>query len=540
MRRKWIGLVVFGLAIATPAADNTKPATPAPAKKVVGPAVVEVAEKLTAGEGEKASPREASAVELELQKLKQMIQDQGREIEAQRAALREQQQKMEGLAAELREARAREEALPGSSSSPVGASVALGAAAQNQEELGAKVRKIEKELSDTKKSMEGKLKGFGPFSFSGDLRVRYEPFFGGGAATAPAPPDRHRERIRLRFNANARFSDEFSGGLTIASGDPGDPVSTNQTLTNFFQRKPFLIDKAFVQYTPRWFKPFTVTAGKWGYTWYRTELTWDNDLNPEGVSEAVTFSWKDSVLQRLGFVAFQMPFNEVSSGPDSGIFGGQIQTVWKLHDRVKFGAYAAYYHYRNANSIAANQVGSGSTGTTGSLSGNNDTNAFGLIGGTRQFASKFGILDAIARFDIDTGIDRFPMALLFDFTQNTRACANIGAFTAAGVTRPACNPRDRQAYWAEVQFGRTQEQGDMRFGYTFIRIEREAVVSAFNFSDIRQATNVANHRMDYLYQLNKNVQMGFTGLIGRQLVTSASATPERFLKRLQFDLIYKF
>ncbi len=103
----------------------------------------------------------------------------------------------------------------------------------------------------------------------------------------------------------------------------------------------------------------------------------------------------------------------------------------------------------------------------------------------------------------------------------------------------ACNPRDRQAYWAEVQVGKTQEKGDLRFGYSLIRIEREAVISAFNFDDLRQATNLINHRVEAFYQAYKNITLGFTGLIGRPLVTPASSR-ERFLKRLQFDVIYKF
>jgi len=516
MRRRWPGMVVLALMVATSAIAQTS-----------------TGKETTTDKSEKAPIREASALGLELQELKRLILEQSKELEEQRAAVREQQQKIEALRQELREVRvgqgASEAPTPAAGSSPVSAQ----AVAQDQSDLNNRLDKLQKDV-------EGKLRSFGPFRFSGDIRVRYEPFFGGGAETSPAPPDRHRERIRLRFNANAKFNDEVSGGFSIASGDTGDPISTNQTLTSFFQRKPFLIDKAFVTYNPVWLKPLEVTAGKWGYTWYRTELTWDNDLNPEGISEAVTFNWKDSFLQRLGFVAFQMPFNEVSGGPDSGIFGGQIQTVWKLHHRIKLGAYAAYYNYLNANSIAANQVGSGSTGTTGSLTGNNDTNAFGVIGGSRVFASKFGILDTIARFDIDTSISRFPIVLLFDFAQNTRACSNLDAFTSAGLTPPACNRRDRQAYWAEVQFGRTQEQGDMRFGYTFIRIEREAVVSAFNFSDLRQATNVANHRLEYFYQAYRNINLGFTALIGRQLTTASSPTKERFLKRLQFDLLYKF
>jgi len=34
--------------------------------------------------------------------------------------------------------------------------------------------------------------------------------------------------------------------------------------------------------------------------------------------------------------------------------------------------------------------------------------------------------------------------------------------------------------------------------------------------------------------------MGMTGLFGRQLVTSQTPTPERWLKRFQFDVVYSF
>ena len=78
-----------------------------------------------------------------------------------------------------------------------------------------------------------------------------------------------------------------------------------------------------------------------------------------------------------------------------------------------------------------------------------------------------------------------------------------------------------------------------------IRIERDAVISAFNFSDLRQPTNVANHRMEVAYQAYGNITLSFTGLIGRQLGLVSSGTPptpvaERYLMRLQFDLAYKF
>jgi len=41
--------------------------------------------------------------------------------------------------------------------------------------------------------------------------------------------------------------------------------------------------------------------------------------------------------------------------------------------------------------------------------------------------------------------------------------------------------------------------------------------------------------VDSFYQLDRNVQLGFTALIGRPL-----ASPEPWLTRLQFDAVYIF
>jgi hypothetical protein len=71
-------------------------------------------------------------------------------------------------------------------------------------------------------------------------------------------------------------------------------------------------------------------------------------------------------------------------------------------------------------------------------------------------------------------------------------------------------------------------------------IEREAVMGAFNFSDLRQNSNVSQHRVEVFYQAYKNITLGFTGLIGRPLNWHTSAAPEPMLKRLQFDVVYKF
>jgi hypothetical protein len=162
-----------------------------------------------------------------------------------------------------------------------------------------------------------------------------------------------------------------------------------------------------------------------------------------------------------------------------------------------------------------------------------------------QFASKFKLFDNIARIDIDTGHPKAPIAFIGDYVQNMGACdnlpnivstpANTATATYKTTLNSPCFAHQRRGYWAEGRVGRLEQKGDFQVGYTHIYIEREAVLGNFNYSDIRQGTNVTQHRLDTFYQFDKNVQLGFTALIGRPL-----ATTEPYLERLQFDSIFIF
>ena len=168
-----------------------------------------------------------------------------------------------------------------------------------------------------------------------------------------------------------------------------------------------------------------------------------------------------------------------------------------------------------------------------------------------QFASKFGLFDTIAQFDITTPFERWPVVLLGDFVQNTKACENVsniappppntGTETFSQSTNAPCDSRQRRGYWLEARVGRRKNPGDWYFTYTRMFVEREAVLGAFNYSEFRQGTNVSQHRLEVFYEPYKNVELGFTGLFGRPLVTASSpGPPEDILKRLQFDVAYKF
>jgi hypothetical protein len=425
------------------------------------------------------------------------------------------------------------------------------------------------------RNLERQIKGLGPISFSGDVRLRAEPVFGGPSDQSL---DRMRGRVRARFNAVADLGTQFRTGFTLATGDINDPVSTNQTLGGFYTRKTIALDQAFVQFTPKQFNALTLTGGKSAYPWYNTELTWDKDLNPEGAAQTLAFKIDSPVLKRVALIGFELPFAEVAGTAVNGkriaqqvTYGGQVQTTWQLLPRVTLSAFSGFYDFRGADAIAVALARAGSknpqTPLTGLLPLNSSSpvqnsmvttaaSSVVAINGTAyptgvtsitnaQFASRFALFDNIARFDIDTGDVRFPVTFLGDYVQNTEACSNVSSLLPAPAnttsqtfkqtTNVACNSHQRRGYWAEARMGRLRQKGDLQFGYTRIYIEREAVLGNFNYSELRQGTNVTQHRVDTFYQFDRSVQLGFTALAGRPL-----ASTEPWLTRLQFDVIYIF
>ena len=425
------------------------------------------------------------------------------------------------------------------------------------------------------RNLERQIQGIGPISFSGDVRVRAEPFFGGPTDQSL---DRARARVRARFNAIADLGPQFRTGISLSTGDVNDPVSTNANITGFYSRKAIALDQAFVEFSPTKFKALDVIAGKFRYPWFNTELTWDKDLNPEGAAETLGFNIDTPFLKRIAVIGFQLPFAEVAGTTSTNrriaqqiTYGGQLQTSWALGSHVTLSAYSGYYDFRGADSIALALSRASSknpqTPFVGLLPLNSSSPVQNslyttsgatviTVGGTTyptgvssvsnaQFGSKFALFDNIAKIDIDTGNARLPLSFIGDYVQNTEACANVANILVAPTststqtfkqTRNApCAANQRRGYWAEGRIGRLKEKHDTQFGYTRIYIEREAVLGNFDYSELRQGTNVTQHRFDAYYQLDRNVQLGFTALVGRPL-----ASTEPWLTRLQFDTVYVF
>lgn len=125
-----------------------------------------------------------------------------------------------------------------------------------------------------------------------------------------------------------------------------------------------------------------------------------------------------------------------------------MQTTWQFASWLTFGAYSGFYNYHNADPIALAIAKANLKNPTTPLSGALPLTATGFqntvltttqsgivtVNGTpistgvktvtdSQFASKFGLFDSLARFDIQTPYRRLPITLVIRF--RTRKLALI-------------------------------------------------------------------------------------------------------------------
>lgn len=522
--------------------------------------------------------------------LEEMLRAQSAQLDQMRGMMLEQQETIKLLAAKL-------------AGIVVPAREDLASAAKGSAEIGnppIATAQQSPTIEDRLKKVEGRVSEIGAIKFSGDIRLRSESFFGlsnnlaGGdnpAVLGNELSPRHRMRMRARLSMRGTINEEFDWGLRLATGSFADNISTNQTLTDFFNRKPFALDQAFVIYKPRWASGLRLQGGKFEPPWTYTEMTIDNDLMVEGFNESYSRSFKKSALKDLTFVAWQLPMLERNSvfvrnsngtvnidqsrrgGRDLALYGGQVRARLEPSSKVALSLSAADLYFSGAQFISPVQVfgnqlllpvtftipasgttpaqtittqvsisrdllvaGNGNLGLTNAS--NNATNRDGRL------ASGYNLVDMLARLELKQS-KRFPVTLLFDFVTNTQTHDVVTA--GPGGVDLLLKNNEKHGFWGEVQVGSTKARGDMQFGYTFLRIQKDSVLTPFNFSDVTQQSDMRGHQVKFSYAADPRVTFTVTGIVTERpngalgpFATTPPGSLNRPTTRLQFDTVIKF
>jgi len=538
------------------------------------------------------------------------VQDLKEAVAAQQQQIKQQNQLVDQLRSQLQQLlTATQQANAAAQKASSGVDQAQSTAAQAQhsateaktlaDQASANAAQVKTALAvvDTKTQDEGRQLSaleslVGRFRFSGDVRVRGESYFQSGV------PDNNLARIRARFGLDGQLNEDFIAGFALATGSLGNPTSTNETLTNVFDRKTIALDRGFITYNPIAHRWLSLTGGKFAYSWQRTSVTFDPDLNPEGFDEKASFDFSGPV-QNVTIQGMELLYNQANGKPgipsqDSYALGMQVS------GRIAYGPWSATPSFttlkfnrpdailqESAFATAATTTGFQPPTPTGGtapapitgipvpgegqgcakgtgfpsfapcvFAPNGMTNATYVDSkGVPHFYSGYNYADFILNNQIQTGLTRLPVNLLLEFLDNLDA-ENHPLNTKGAVIKTLGSQNKEYGFDASV--GQVKNKNDIQVGYSWYREEQDAAIASFVESDQRAPTNILQNRFYALWKLRSNTLASFTWWHGRVLNTylennaalfnnySSVATitkagqQEPYLNRLQFDLIYTF
>lgn len=305
-------------------------------------------------------------------------------------------------------------------------------------------------------------------------------------------PDRLRTRVRLRAGLEADVTDGVTAVVRLASGNSGDPVSTNQTLGQSGGRFEIAIDQAYLRFDAGrdpalpW---MTVLAGRNPNPFVSTDLVWDADLNFDGLvgTWRVGLGGPASAPTHAFLTLGAFPLQEIElSSDDKWLYGGQLGLDWSWSERARFKVAAAYYYFDNItgrrNTVLDSEL-LDYTAPEFMQKGNtlfdirNDLNPNTYL---FALAAEYHLANATAMLELPIG--SYKLSLTGDYVRNLgydeQQVLALGSRTTDGRERTT-------GYQAELGISTADigKRGNWRAYLAYKHLERDAVVDAFTDSD---------------------------------------------------------
>ena len=383
--------------------------------------------------------------------------------------------------------------------------------------------------------------------------------------------DRQQFRVRARIGITAEVNEWLTAGMRLATGNITNPVSTNQTLGNDFNKVGLVLDRAWLDFHPD--PRFGIRGGRMPNPWQSTELVWDEDLGFDGVSGSYRHDWSATLQQSatLGLLAigntdFNYPASSLSkeNSRDKWLLGAQTGLQWRLDDRLEVRGAVGYFDfvdyegelsqpcYAPNTSVACDsdisRPGFLQRGNT--LFGLRDLVVLAPTDPTSQYfglASEFQILDLNLRIDrrLEAGAH---LILDADFAYNLgydegdiEALVPVNNFGSCPADDPACTPGfegGAYAFLVNLSWGvpKIVSAGQWNVFAGYRRIESDALPDAFTDSDFRLGgTNAKGYHLGMAYGLASD-----TWFTARWLSASEVTGAPLSIDVLQLDLNTRF
>lgn len=420
---------------------------------------------------------------------------------------------------------------------------------QEGEEVRAELSKeASKQSSAAKLKLSNSVK---ELKLYGDLRLRYQydskdfqadPFPVGARGVgfdndrSPSGNQRSRWRFRLRLNADFKLAENIFGGVELQTGIASD--GSNETFQDGFRDYPIFISRAYLGWAPtEW---LTFTGGKVPNPFYTTELVWDADINPTGITEQIAFHelWSGEEPSagtkavksakspwELTLIAGQFIFDDNLEGggrdpgvldndetTDAYLFQTQLLASYKFANDVKVTLAPGWLVYNGATAVGLDN--------TNSFQDRVDANGNRIVSGATRNLNLL-LLPGEVAFKVAGIKTRF----LWDFSYNIegrKRAENIYRLTSVAPTRRGATPdpddliknhqaSDDFAFLVGVQLGENRKQGDWSVLATYRRTGIAAVDPNLNDSDFADSElNTQGFKFGLTYSLTDFAVLGVT------------------------------
>jgi hypothetical protein len=338
---------------------------------------------------------------------------------------------------------------------------------------------------------------------TGDVRFRNELIQQTNKA------DNFRWRIRARLVGDAEINEAWSATIGLSSGSD-DPVSTNQTLTGGFSRKPIELDLAYVDFHPKEISGLNVDAGKMRFPFLtadKTQLLWDNDLTPEGIALKYKHKANDKAEIFINAAGFYITDNDPDN--EQWMSGAQAGFNVKPSDKVGVTAGASYFSFQRTKGYPGFYKPASFYGNSTMTVGTGK----GYLWEFKEF-EVLGILDAKLN-------DKTSLRLTGDFVNNSGADSLNTAYLVQGT----------------LNYGK--DKGSLKLFANYRKVEADAVIGIFTYSDfIGGGTDGKGFELGCSVGLDKNASFDVTYLLDKKGIKESET--ETDYKRLMVDFSTKF
>jgi hypothetical protein len=338
--------------------------------------------------------------------------------------------------------------------------------AEMQRQTEAKIRQLESSAGVTSPPAQtapaaatayvASADGPSKLNVTGDLRLRFQGDYSDDDARA-----RRSGQVRGRLGATYSVNDRVTLGARLVTGDPDDPNSTDVQMSNWDDDFQIALDLAYAQVN---FGDLNIFGGKLPQPFARTDLVWDGDVNPQGLSGVYKHKLSNGSALRASGLFFIVDEDAVAA--DSTMVGAQVGYDTAQLGDFKFDVSAAYYDYTLGSVVGAD---------SGDFRNNRR-----LPNG--DYLSDFNLGDLIVGATWSGLGSRWPVRFVGDYVKN------FGAETSEDT-----------GYGADLGIGRVTQPHDLRVTYGYSVAETDAVLGAFSHDNIGIGTNYKLHALTLDY-----------------------------------------